>query len=76
MFAYAHGADGILMAEYPDECMVEAHKAKMKELSEFVAAEGIPADRLRFYKAYAPHFRGLAKQFENFYEDISLKESN
>ncbi len=70
MFAYEHGADGILMAEYPDECMLEAHKAKMKELSESVAAQGIPADRLRFYKAYAPHYRGLAQQFEDFYMDI------
>jgi heterodisulfide reductase subunit A1 len=70
MFAYEHGADGILMAEYPDECMLEAHKAKMKELSEFVHDQGIPDDRLRFYKAYAPHYRGLANQFENFFEDL------
>lgn len=70
MFAYEHGADGILMAEYPDECMLEAHKAKMKELSEFVKEKGIPEDRLRFYKAYAPHYRGLAQQFENFFSDL------
>ncbi|MDO9045667.1 MAG: ferredoxin:CoB-CoM heterodisulfide reductase subunit HdrA [Methanobacteriaceae archaeon] len=75
MFAFNHGADGILMAEYPDECMLEAHKAKIKELSEFVASKGIPADRLRFYKAYAPHYRGLAKQFEDFYKDLSAVEA-
>jgi coenzyme F420-reducing hydrogenase delta subunit len=50
--------------------MLEAHKAKIKELSEFVSNQGIPSDRLRFYKAYAPHYRGLAQQFENFYNDI------
>lgn len=70
MYAFNQGADGILMAEYPDECMLEAHKAKIQELTEKTAAEGIPNDRLRFYKAYAPHYRGLNKQFHRFYEDI------
>ncbi|MCK9150703.1 ferredoxin:CoB-CoM heterodisulfide reductase subunit HdrA [Methanobacterium alcaliphilum] len=70
LFAYENGADGILMAEYPDECMLEAHKAKMKELSDFVDNKGIAPDRLRFYKAYAPHYRGLAQQFENFFKDL------
>lgn len=74
MYAFLHGADGVLMAEYPDECMLEAHKAKIKELSESVKNQGIPSDRLRFYKAYAPHYRGLAQQFTRFFEDISANK--
>lgn len=69
-YAFENGADGILLAEYPDECMLEAHKAKIKELSDYVASKGIASNKLRFYKAYAPHFRGLAKQFENFNQDM------
>lgn len=69
-FAFDMGADGILLAEYPDECMKEAHKNKVKELSEYIKEININHDRLRFYKAYAPHYRGLAKQFEDFYNDI------
>lgn len=72
--AFEHGADGIIMGEYPYNPMYSRTKEKIEGLKELLVKNNINPDKLAFNKVYIPYFRGLANKFNEFDNKIRKLE--
>ncbi|WP_414469646.1 ferredoxin:CoB-CoM heterodisulfide reductase subunit HdrA [Methanobacterium sp. ACI-7] len=71
IYAFENGADGIFLAEYPDDIMYPAIEEKVHEIRSELLKNSIDPDRLMYYKVYAPYFRGLANKLTEFDRQVS-----
>ena len=74
LHAFEHGADGIIMGEYPYNPMYSRTKEKITGLKQELVKNNINPKRLAFYKVYIPYFRGLANKFNEFDGDIKCMD--
>ena len=74
LHSFEHGADGIIMGEYPYNPMYSRTREKITGLKRELVKNNINPDRLAFYKVYIPYFRGLANKFNEFDMDIKCMD--
>ncbi|MCD1293929.1 disulfide reductase [Methanocella sp. CWC-04] len=80
LYAFERGALGIFLGDgtvNASSGAIRANVAKrVNEHKEKAAALGIDPDRIFYYEAYLPHFRGMAKRMERFAHMLELKNIN
>jgi len=78
LYAFRGGASGIFLGDgttNSPEGAIKANVAKRVEaLKKALAAEGVDPDRIFYYEAYLPHYRGLAARMEQFESRLRDKE--
>jgi heterodisulfide reductase subunit A len=72
-YALTHGADGVFLGEYPETQTHKKVRNNVKIMKQQLKEEGIDPDRLIIHSVFIPYFRGLAKQFKEFDEEIKTK---
>ncbi len=80
IYAFNHGATGIFLSDGNDlgNPGNEIIYGKVEELKKQADLAGLDPRRIWFYRAYLPHYKGLAKQleeFSNLIKDINKKSS-
>lgn len=77
LYALDRGAAGIFLGDGTVNSLsgaVRANVAKrVKELKDALAERGVDPDRIYYYEAYLPHFRGLATRLEQFSAALDAK---
>ena len=77
-YAFSRGAAGVFLGDgttNAPEGAVKANVAKrVNELKSAVASIGIDPDRIFYYEAYLPHYRGLAARMERFSQELREKD--
>jgi heterodisulfide reductase subunit A len=70
LYAFEKGASGIFLGDgttNSPEGAVKANVARRVEgLKKALADDGVDPDRVFYYEAYLPHYRGLAARMERF----------
>jgi heterodisulfide reductase subunit A len=77
-YAFNKGASGVFLGDgttNAPEGAIKANVAKRVEgLKKAVAASGIDPERIFYYEAYLPHYRGLATRLERFSQKLAEME--
>ena len=79
LYAFKHGAKGIFLGDGTANIAGNQVNGKMdekvQELKKGIMEAGIEPERISFYKAYLPHYKGLATKLDDFSRDLALKNS-
>lgn len=74
-YALTHGASGVFLGEYPDNSKHEQIRENVQLMKQHLERDGIDPDRLLIHSVFIPYFRGLAKQFTDFDEELKIKDN-
>jgi heterodisulfide reductase subunit A len=70
LFAFEKGAKGIFLGDGLGHALgvkfSQTLVEKVKELTKDLQKEGIGSERIMFYEAYLPHYKGLVNKFKDF----------
>jgi heterodisulfide reductase subunit A len=70
LFAFAYGADGIVLLEAEESFKVKIIEKRISEIREYLKKYDIEKDRLSFLPALLPTFRAMSEQLTSYAKKI------